>query len=74
MTRRRKTDGERIAEKTWERIYLNHANATWDEEIARDIDRLIRRRMAEAWEEGWCHKTAGDKWDDNPYRGRRRKK
>lgn len=72
---RRKTDGERIAEKTWERVYLNHANATWDEEIARDIDRLIRKRMGEAWEEGWFDRDCQEAdWDKNPYRGGRRKK
>lgn len=75
---RRKTDGERIAEKTWERVYLNHANATWDEEIARDIDRLIRRRMAEAWDEAWFaaswyRSRASQRTCDNPYRGRKKK-
>ena len=67
MTRRKKTDGERIAFKA--RII----DSAYEVGLARDIDRLLRKRMAEAWEEGWCHKTAGDKWDDNPYRGRKKK-
>ena len=64
---RRMTDGERIAFKA--RVI----DSAYEVELARDIDRLLRKRMAEAWEEGWCHKTAGDKWDDNPYRGRVKK-
>ena len=71
MSRRKKTDGERIAYEVLSGRYQGMACPT---EIAAEIDCLIRRRMAEAWEEGWCHKTAGDKWDDNPYRGGRRKK
>lgn len=50
MTRRKKTDGERIAEKTarsphekWGMVFA--AN------LAAEIDRLVRRRMAEAGEE-----------------------
>ena len=70
MTRRKKTDGERIAYEVLSGRYQGMACPT---EIAAEIDCLIRRRMAEAWEEGWCHKTAGDKWDDNPYRGRVKK-
>lgn len=72
MTRRRKTDGERIAGTAWV-AGLGGFTSQYREKLASDIDRSIRRRMAEAWEEGWCHKTAGDKWDDNPYRGRKRK-
>ncbi len=66
MTRRKKTDGQRLA-----RLAIDN----WPDEIwiAERIDRLIRKRMAEAWENGWFHKTAGTKLDDNPYRGRRRK-
>ena len=52
MTRRKKTDGERIAA---------------------DIERLIRRRMAEAWEDGWFDRDCQElDWHENPYRGRRR--
>jgi len=70
---RRKTDGERIAEKG--RVVTQHGvvSCFYPQALAARIDRLIRKRMAEAWEDGWCHKTAGEKWDDNPYRGRRSK-
>jgi hypothetical protein len=63
MTRRKKTDGQRLA-----RLAIDN----WPDEIwiAERIDRLIRKRMAEAWENGWFHKTAGTKLDDNPCRGR----
>lgn len=67
---RRKTDGERIIlalrKDGWMRLWLPDGAAY--------IDRLIRKRMAEAWEEGWfardCHEAD---WDKNPYRGRKRK-
>ena len=63
---RRKTDGERIIlalrKDGWMRLWLPDGAAY--------IDRLIRKRMAEAWEDGWFHKTAGTKLDDNPCRGR----
>lgn len=67
---RRKTDGERIAERMVEGWALSgeHINAT-----EKAIDRIVRRRMAEAWDDGWFHKTAGTKLDENPYRGRREK-
>ena len=73
MTRRRKTDGERIAEPEqvsdkWTPVDF------YPHELAERIDRIIRRRMAEAWEEGWfdrdCHEAD---WNENPYRGRRKK-
>ena len=67
MTRRRKTDGERIAYEVFSGRYQGMACPS---ELAAEIDRLIRKRMAEAWEDGWFHKTAGTKLDDNPYRGR----
>ena len=67
MTRRKKTDGERIAFKA--RII----DSAYEVGLARDIDRLLRKRMAEAWEEGWfdrdCHEAD---WDKNPYRERKR--
>ena len=49
MTRRRKTDGERIIlalrKDGWMRLWLP-AGAAY-------IDRLIRKRMADAWDEGY---------------------
>lgn len=63
---RRKTDGERIS--TW--VF----NCGYDEiRLAARIDRLLRKRMSEAWDLGhewgavWCDPKA------NPYRGRKRK-
>lgn len=48
MTRRRKADGERIIlalrKDGWMRLWLPDGAAY--------IDRLVRKRMAEAWEEG----------------------
>ena len=64
---RRKTDGERIS--TW---VLNYG---YNEiRLAARIDRLLRKRMAEAWGDGWFAAS----WDkkrvnDNPYRGRKKK-
>lgn len=68
MTRRRKTDGERIAQRMAENWALagEHVPAT-----AKAIDRIIRKRMAEAWEEGWVashNNLAADV--PNPYRGK----
>lgn len=71
MTRRKTTDGERIAAK-WNQsdvfkiLYLDEA--------AREIDRIIRRRMAEAWSEGWfARDNGGSGMFENPYRGRKKK-
>lgn len=66
---RRKTDGERIAQRMQESWAISgvHVEAT-----AREIDRIIRRRMAEAWDKGW----GSPKWqdmDENPYRKRSKK-
>lgn len=63
---RRKTDGQKISHH----IY---GYDRW--EVADYLDRYIRRRMADAWGEGWF----AAKWDkkhvdENPYRGGRRKK
>lgn len=74
MTRRR-TDGKRIADRVFFGRYEGPKGAKFPSELARDIDRLIRKRMGEAWEEGWfdrdCHEAD---WNRNPYRGGRRKK
>lgn len=38
------------------------------------IDRLIRKRMAEAWEEGWFDRDCQEAdWNENPYRERTEK-
>lgn len=61
---RRKTDGERIS--TW--VF----NRGYDEiRLAARIDRLLRKRMSEAWEEGWFDRDCQEAdWHENPYRGR----
>lgn len=64
---RRKTDGERLA-----RLAIDN----WPDEIwiAKRIDRLLRRRMAEAWTEGWFERDFVLKeLNENPYRGRKKK-
>ena len=61
---KRKTDGQKISHH----IY---GYDRW--EVADYLDRYIRRRMAEAWEEGWFGSTSGKKLDTNPYLGRKRK-
>ena len=64
---RRKTDGERIADMVFSGRYQGMALPS---ELAADIDRLIRKRMCEAYELGWFH------WDrphKNPYRERKKK-
>ena len=60
---RRKTDGQRLA-----RLAIDN----WPDEIwiAERIDRLIRRRMGEAWDEG---NVSPGYLKDNPYRGRKKK-
>jgi len=61
---RRMTDGERIAFKA--RVI----DSAYEVELARDIDRLLRKRMAEAWEEGWFDRDCQEAdWNENPYRG-----
>jgi len=67
---RRKTDGYRLASKwSGEGIlkgwYLDAAS--------KEFDRLIRRRMVEAWEEGNELPFVWGSAKANPYRGRRRK-
>lgn len=68
MTRRRKTDGERIADRVFSGRYQGMAIPS---ELAAEIDRLIRKRMMDAWDEGWWSGRACDL--ENPYQGRRKK-
>ena len=38
------------------------------ERIAAQIDRLLRKRMSEAWEEGWFARDCQESdWNENPY-------
>ncbi len=63
----RKTDGERIALKSWARKHGDHDSA-YEVELARDIDRIIRRRMAEAWQRGWLDQYNDRlRLNENPY-------
>lgn len=66
MTRRKKTDGERIS--------TSIIHCGYDEiSLAASIDRLIRKRMAEAWDEGLACNFRYDGLSINPYRGRKKK-
>lgn len=68
---RRKTDGERIAQRMAENWALagEHVPAT-----AKAIDRLIRKRMAEAWVQGHEYGVIYDDLEANPYRGGKKAK
>ena len=73
MTRRKKTDGERIADRVFLGRYQDQKGTMFPSELARDIDRLLRRRMAEAWTEGWFERDFVRKeLNENPYRGRKK--
>ncbi len=61
---RRKTDGERVANAT------EGLGLVGKHHLANRIDRIIRRRMAGAWEEG---NVSPGYLKDNPYRGRKKK-
>ena len=70
---RRKTDGERIAKRVFSRRYESRGEA-FPSELAVEIDRLVRKRMAEAWEDGRVARDCWDAdWNQNPYRGRTKK-
>ena len=69
---RRKTDGEKVANAT------EGLGLVGKHYLAARIDRLIRRRMAEAWDEAWFaaswyRSRASQRTCDNPYRGRKKK-
>lgn len=49
MTRRKKTDGERIAARLF-CLEIDDMEPRW---LATQIDRLVRRRVAEAWKAGY---------------------
>ena len=70
---RRKTDGERIADKAFIDIFGYASQRDEKKRLSDSIDRLLRRRMAQAWEEGRI--VGFDMADaENPYRVKRRKK
>ena len=70
MTNRKMTDGERIAIASWKRQHGDQDSA-FQVELAKDIDRVLRKRQAEAWLEGW--RRSGHDFPGNPYQGRKRK-
>ena len=75
MTNRKMTDGELIAIASWKRQHGDQDSAF---QLAKDIDRLLRKRQAEAWKEGWIRAWETPRvWTgdvpDNPYQGRKRK-
>ena len=69
MTRRKKTDGERIADRVFFSDQYRQGGLAFPSVLAADIDRLVRRRMAEAWDEGWVASYNNLAVDvPNPYR------
>lgn len=67
---RRKTDGERIAQRMKENWAIHGAHV---EATAQEIDRIIKRRMGEAWEDGWFARDCRDAdWHQNPYRRKKK--
>lgn len=66
---KRKTDGERIAARLY-CLEIDDQEPKW---LSAQIDRLVRRRMAEAWAQGY---ESGFRYGElavNPYQGRRKK-
>ena len=63
MTRRKKTDGERIAQRMQENWAISgvHVEAT-----AREIDRIIRKRQREAWTAGYNFREVVAEMEDKP--------
>jgi len=78
---RRETDGERISMWVLQYELDNHFSSVVrpsggrkEISLAERIDHLIRKRMAEAWEEGWFDRDCQEAdWNENPYRERKRK-
>lgn len=81
MTKRKMTDGERISLWVLQYELDNHfssvarpAGGRKEISLAARIDRLLCKRMAEAWEEGWFDRDCQEAdWNENPYRGRKGK-
>ena len=64
---RRKTDGEKVANDT------EGLGLVGKHYLANRIDRLIRKRMAEAWDRGCEQWFRYGELASNPYKGRRKK-
>lgn len=67
MTRRKRTDGECIANVT------KGLGLVAKHHLAARIDRLVRRRMAEAWDQGHDACFRYEMLTANPYRKKRAK-
>jgi hypothetical protein len=63
MTRRKKTDGERIAQRMAESWAISGAHVAV---TAREIDRIIRKRQREAWEAGYNFREVIAEMEANP--------
>lgn len=61
----KKTDGQRIAQQIGDNWGVSDERARW--KIAPVIDRLVHKRMAEAWAEGYAKGQDNDP-NINPYR------
>ena len=73
MTRRKKTDGEYIVEINALFRALYGYGPYENQRLSIRIDRLIRKRMAEAWDLGRTYGINNIASDANPYQGRRKK-
>ena len=74
MIKRKMTDGDAIAARLYG-LEIDDQEPKW---LAAQIDRLVRKRMAEAWKEGWRRAWETPRvWTGdvpgNPYRGSKRK-
>lgn len=72
MSQRKKTDGERIADRVFSGRYQARGMA-FPSVLAVEIDRLIRKRMGEAWDRGCEQWFRYGELASNPYKGRRKK-
>lgn len=69
MTRRKTTDGERIVDGLFRALY--GYGPYKNQRLSIRIDRLIRKRMAEAWAAGHEYGVVWGDLDANPYRRRK---
>ena len=65
MSRRKKTDGERIADSVFSGRYQSHGRA-FPSDLAFVIDRIIRKRQREAWTAGYNFREVVAEMEDKP--------
>lgn len=70
MTKRKMTDGERLAEGA----FFNPFGQVDSKRLSESIDRLLRKRMAKAWDEGCSIAGKYGELAINPYRPYRKRK